>query len=71
MSEYKIASYTEQTLDNKTLQPKGSKQTKYCIYKKDFPFPNKSIFIWKSVKDNFKSREEAEQFLKTLKDKAQ
>ena len=42
MNEYKIASYTEQTLDNKTLQPKGSKQTKYCIYKKDFPLKYKA-----------------------------
>ena len=65
-AEYKIIAYTEQTLDNRTLQPKGNKRTKYCIYKKVFPFPNKSIFDWEAVKDNFNYKKEAEQFLKTL-----
>ena len=67
MEEYKIASYTEQRLDNKNLSPKGKKRTRYCVYKKTFPFPNKSIFLWKTVKSGFNTEKEAESFLKTLK----
>ncbi|MBQ7292176.1 MAG: hypothetical protein IJW79_00405 [Clostridia bacterium] len=67
MAEYKISSYTEQKLDSRTLTPTGRKKTKYCIYKKIFPFPNKSIFLWETVKDNLKTKEEAEMFLEDLK----
>lgn len=67
MNEYKISSYTEQSIDNRTLKPKGNKRTKYCIYKKVFPFPNKSIFQWKTVKDGFKTEKEAHMFLANLK----
>ena len=70
MSEYKITAYSEQSLDNITLQPKGNKRTKYCVYKKAFPFPNKSIFMWVTVKDGFKSEKEAERFLDNSKGQA-
>lgn len=66
MDEYKIVSYTEQSLDNKTLLPKGKKKTRYTVYKKKFPFPNKSIFLWETVKDGFKTEKEAEKFITTL-----
>lgn len=67
MNVYKITAYSEQTLDNRTLQPKGNKRTKYCVYKKAFPFPNKSIFVWETVKDGFKTEKEANQYLNDLK----
>ena len=66
MDEYKITSYTEQNFNNKTLLPKGKKKTRYAIYKKKFPFPNKSIFLWENVKDGFKTEKEAEKFMETL-----
>lgn len=66
MAEYKIASYTEQRLDNRTLLPSGNKKTRYSVYKKEFPFPNKSIFQWKTVKDGFKTEKEAQSFLNYL-----
>ena len=67
MAEYKITSYAIQSFDNRTLQPKGNKQIKYCIYKKAFPFPNKLIFVWETVKDGFKTRQDAEEFLAKIK----
>lgn len=66
MGEYKIIAYITQRLDNKTLLPKGKKQTRYCVCEKKFPFPNKSIFIWETVKDGFKTEKKAKEFLKTL-----
>lgn len=66
MNEYKVTSYTEQNLDKKTLLPKGKKKTKYSVYKKKYPFPNKSIFLWETVKDGFKTEKEAEEFIATL-----
>lgn len=68
MRGYKISSYTEQKLDNRTLTPKGNKRTKYSIMRKKYPFPNKSIFLWETVKDGFKTEQEAEQFLMELKE---
>lgn len=67
MAEYKINYYTEQKLDNRTLTPKGKKITKYAVVKKIFPFPNKSIFLWKTIKDGFRTEQEAERFLADLK----
>ena len=67
MAEYKITSYTEQKLDNRTLTPKGNKRTRYSVMKKKYPFPNKSIFLWETVKDGFKTEQEAEKFLADLK----
>lgn len=67
MAEYKINSYTEQKLDNRTLTPKGNKRTRYSIMKKEYPFPNKSIFLWETIKDGFKTEQEAELFLTNLK----
>ena len=67
MVEYKINSYIEQKLDNRTLTPKGNKRTSYSVMKKEYPFPNKSIFLWKTVKDGFKTEQEAEKFLEELK----
>lgn len=67
MEEYKINSYTEQKLDNRTLTPKGNKRTRYSVMKKKYPFPNKSISMWETIKDGFKTKQEAEMFLKDLK----
>ena len=67
MEEYKISSYTEQKLDNRTLTPKGNKRTRYSVVKKKYPFPNKSMFLWETLKDGFKSESEAERFLENLK----
>lgn len=67
MAEYKITSYTEQKLDNRTLTQKGNKRTRYSVMKKKYPFPNKSIFLWETVKDGFKTEQEAEKFLTDLK----
>lgn len=66
MEEYKVSSYTEQKLCNRTLLPKGKKETKYCVYKKKFPFPNKSIFLWEPVADNFKTEKEAKAYIDSL-----
>lgn len=63
IGEYKISSYTSQKLDNKTLVPTGRKKTRYAIYQKEYPFPNKTIFMWLQVKDGFKTEKEAEMFL--------
>lgn len=67
MSEYKISSYTEQKLDSRTLTPKGNKKTRYSVMKKKYPFPNKSIFMWETIRNGFKTEKEAEQFLEVLK----
>ncbi len=67
MAEYKINSYTEQKLDNRTLTKKGNKKTRYSVMEKKHPFPNKSIFLWETVQDGFKTEQEAEQFLENLK----
>lgn len=67
MAEYKINSYTEQKLDNRTLNPKGNKRTRYSVMEKKHPFPNKSIFLWETVQDGFKTEQEAETFLADLK----
>ena len=67
MSEYQISSYAEQKLDNRTLTPKGNKKTRYSVMKKKYPFPNKSIFLWETVKDGFETEQEAERFLSNLK----
>lgn len=69
MEEYKIGSYTEQRLNDRLL-PVGRKKTRYSIYKKKYPFPNKSISLWETVKDGFKTEEEAESFLEMLKREA-
>ena len=66
MEEYKISSYTMQRLDNKTLLPTGKKQIRYSVYKKTFPYPNKSIFMWDKVKDGFKTEKQAKEYLKTI-----
>lgn len=66
MAEYRIVSYTEQRLDNKTLLPNGNKKIRYSVCKKEFPFPNKSIFQWRTVKDGFKTEKEAQNFLNHL-----
>ena len=67
MSEYKINSYTAQKLDNRTLFPKGRKITMFSVVEKKSPFPNKSIFLWETIKDGFKTEQEAELFLANLK----
>lgn len=67
MNEYKISSYTEQNLDNRMLTPKGNKRTRYSVMKKKYPFPNKSIFLWETIKDGFKTEQKAERFLMNLK----
>lgn len=67
MTEYKINSYTVQKLDNRTLLPKGRKRTMFCIVEKTYPYPNKSIFLWETIKDGFKTEQEAERFLADLK----
>lgn len=67
MEEYKIGSYTEQKLDNRTLTPKGNKIIRYSVMKKKYPFPNKSISMWETIKDGFKTEREAETFLVDLK----
>lgn len=66
MAEYKIVPYTEQRLDNKTLLLNSHKKTRFSVYKKEFPFPNKSIFQWRTVKDGFKTEREAQDFLNHL-----
>lgn len=68
MSEYKISSYTEQKLDNRMLTPKGNKRTRYGVMKKKYPFPNKSVFLWETIKNGFKTEQEAEQFLMEFKE---
>ena len=67
MAEYKINSYTEQKLDNRTLTPNGNKRTRYSVMEKKCPFPNKSVFLWETVQDGFKTEQEAETFLAYLK----
>lgn len=67
MAEYKINSYAEQKLDSRTLTPKGNKKTKYSVMKKKYPFPNKSISMWETIRDGFKTEKEAERFLADLK----
>ena len=67
MAEYKINSYTAQTLDNRTLLPKGRKRTMFSVVEKKYPFPNESIYLWETVKDGFKTEKEAELFLMNLK----
>jgi hypothetical protein len=67
MAEYKINSYTTQKLDSRTLTPKGRKRTMFSVVEKKYPFPNKSIFSWETIKDGFKSEQEAETFLADLK----
>ena len=67
MAEYKINSYTAQKLDNRTLLPKGRKRTMFSVVEKKYPFPNKSIFVWETIKDEFKTEQEAETFLEDLK----
>ena len=67
MAEYKINSYTEQKLDNRTLNPNGNKRTRYSVMEKKYPFPNKSILLWETIKDGFKTEQEAERFLANLK----
>ena len=67
MAEYKISSYTEQKLDNRTLTPQGNKKTRYSVMKKKYQFPNKSIFLWETLQDGFKTEQEAERFLEDLK----
>lgn len=66
LEEYKIEPYTIQMLDNRTLLPIGRKQKRYSVYKKECPFPNKSIHRWEKVKDGFKTKKQAEDFLKTI-----
>lgn len=61
--KYKIVSYTEQKLNNKSLLPIGDKVKKYAIYKETFPFPNKTIGLWKTLKDGFKTEKEAIEYL--------
>jgi hypothetical protein len=63
MEEYKIESYTVQKLDNETLLPTGNKQTRFAVYKKTYPFPNKAIHVWERVK-SFGSKKQAGSFLK-------
>lgn len=67
MAEYKINSYTAQKLDNRTLLPKGRKRTRFSVVEKKYPFPNKSIFLWETIKDGFNTEQEAETFLEDLK----
>ena len=67
MDEYKISSYTEQKFDSTTLTPKGDKETKYSVMIKEYPFPNKSVFVWETIKDGFKTEQEAKEFLINLK----
>ena len=68
MAEYKINSYMAQTLDNRTLLPKGRKRTMFSVVEKKCLFPNKSISLWETVKDGFKTEKEAERFLMNLKE---
>lgn len=67
MAEYKISSYVEQKLDRKTLTPKGNKRIRYSVMKKKYPFPNKSISMWETIRSGFKTEKEAEMFLEDLK----
>ena len=67
MAEYKINSYTAQKLDNRTLLPKGRKRMMFSVVEKKHPFPNKSIFLWETIRDGFKTEQEAELFLANLK----
>jgi hypothetical protein len=67
MAEYKINSYMAQKLDNRTLLPKGRKRTMFSVAEKKHPFPNKSIFLWETVKDGFRTEQEAKLFLENLK----
>lgn len=67
--EYKIASYTVQSLDSRTLQPKGRKVKRWSVYKKKTPFPNKSVVLWETVKDNFTSEQSAINYMMQLKEK--
>jgi hypothetical protein len=66
MSDYKVVSYAEQALDKSTLKPKGKKVAKYAVYKKVFPFPNKSIFEWENVKNGFRTEKQAINFMERL-----
>lgn len=70
MAEYKINSYTAQKLDNRTLMPTGRKRTMFSVVEKKYPFPNKSIFLWGTIKDGFKSEKEANKYLNNLKGSA-
>ena len=67
MAGYKINSYTAQKLDNRTLLPKGRKRVMFSVMEKKYPFPNKSIFLWETIKDGFNTEQEAKQFLADLK----
>lgn len=64
VKEYKIKPCEVQKLDINTFLPIGEKETVYCIYKKVFPFPNKSIFSWDPIGSSFKSEKEAKEFLR-------
>lgn len=67
MNNYKVVCYAEQILDKNTLKPKGKKVTLYAVYKKVFPFPNKAIFGWESVKNGFRSEDQAINFIEKVR----
>lgn len=66
MSEYKITSYTEQKINNKTFEPIGRKIKKWAVYKLVCPFPNKSVASWEKVQGDFPSEAKAKAFLEIL-----
>lgn len=65
MDEYKISKYTWETLTTQ-LQRTGQSGTAYAIYKKDYPFPNKSITLWKEVARGFRTEKQAQKHLEKI-----
>lgn len=61
-NEYKITSYYEQVLDT-SFTPVGRKYKRWSIYRKEHPYPNKSIEAWMPVENGFKSQKAAEKYL--------
>ena len=70
MNEYRIISYPTQKMDINTLKPIGKVKTRYAIYKKYYPFPNKKYVYWDNIRGDFKTEKDALLYLETIKSPA-